>query len=330
MSRTERSVPWDRRHFIGVGVGAFVVAAMPFTLVRRQIVARRSVPMMGTLAEITAIHREERAAQHAIDLAIGELRRIERMMTRFTTTSEIGRANAGAGRDGVRVSAETGAVIARALEWAQSSEGRFDPAIGAVVELWDVSARHEPPPAAAVRSLAARALWRKVDLSTDASGAVVRFEDPAVRLDLGAIAKGHAVDRAVAALRDAGVRNALVNVGGDLFALGLAPDGRPWRVGIRSPHDGRAVAATLDVSDQAVATSGDYAQFFRWRGGRYHHLMDPQTAGPRRGGSPSLTVQADCCLDADAAATAAFGLGRNAAARVVRPLLPSALVIPLD
>lgn len=329
MAHDELSGRWDRRHFLGVGIGAFVVASLPFAAVRRQVVTRRSVPMMGTLAELTVVHPDERLAQHAIDAAIRELHRIERMMTRFSGDSDIGRANIGAAHDGVRVSAETAAVLTRALEWAGASEGRFDPALGSVVELWDVATRHEPPTPGAVHPLAARALWRRVDLATDRGGGRVRFEDAAVRLDLGGIAKGYAVDRAVAALRAADVEDALVNVGGDLFALGRAPDGEPWRIGVRSPHDGRAIAATLSVSEQAVATSGDYAQFFRWRGERYHHLMDPETAAPRRGGAPSLTVCADCCLDADAAATAAFGLAELAATRVVQRLAPSATVTVL-
>lgn len=329
MPRDEIDGRWSRRHFLGVGVGAFVVASLPLAISRRTVVARRSVPMMGTIAELTVVHRDERVAQESIDAAIDALRRTEWTMTRFSAASDIGRANAGAAREGVPISSETGRVLMRALQWAEASEGRFDPAIGSVVELWDVANRHEPPPSATVRPLASRGFWRKIDLSSHGGELAVRFEDRDVRLDLGGIAKGYGVDRAVRALRERGVEHAIVNVGGDLYALGDAPDGDRWRVGIRSPHDARLVATTLHVSDQAVATSGDYAQFFRWRGRRYHHLMDPETAGPRVGTVASVTVQADACIDADAAATAAFGLDDDAARRVVHRIAHTARVITM-
>ena len=328
---TERTVTGGvgRREFVGLGVGIFVLAGLPLGLRRRDAVARRTLPVMGTLADLTVVHPDERRAQAALGTALAELARVESAMTRFRADSEIGRANRLAGRRGVEVSAETGEVLERALAWAAASGGRFDPALGAVSELWDVANRHAPPAAAAGHRLAARGFWRHVDLDRRGDGAVVRFEDPELRLDLGGIAKGHAVDRAVSILRDHGIAHAIVNVGGDLHALGSRPDGEPWQVGIRSPRDPDGVAATLAVADRAVCTSGDYARYFTWRGVRYHHLMDPVTAAPRREPFHSLTVEADRCLDADAAATAAFGLDHLEAARIARTLARSAAVLPL-
>jgi len=318
-----------RRHFVGIGVGAFVVASLPLALRRRAALVRRSVPLMGTIAELQVAHRDERLAEDAIDAAIGELLWVERTMTNFRADSDIGRANLGAARDGVRVSAASTTVIAAALRWASASDGRFDPAVGAASELWDVLNRHEPPPADRVRRLAGRGFWRKVDLGTLAGASVVRFEDPDLHLDLGGIAKGYGIDRAANALRARGIEHAIVTVGGDLYALGGSPDGGPWKVGIRDPHEPRSLAATLDVSDRAVATSGDYERFFRWRGTRYHHLIDPATAAPRRSAFHSVTVLAGHCMDADAAATSVFGLPREAAVRVTRRLVSDADVIPL-
>jgi FAD:protein FMN transferase len=321
---------WSRRHFIGVGVGAFVVATLPTALRRHQAVARRGVPMMGTMADLTVVHRDERVAQQALDAALDALRRVEWSMTRFQSASDIGRANALAAQDGVPISADTTAVLIAALRWAEASNGRFDPALGSVVELWDVANHHAPPPSGRIQPLAGRGFWHHVDVTTTATGGVVRFTDRDVRLDLGGIAKGHGVDVAVQTLRDHGVMHAIVNVGGDLYALGNSPAGEPWRVGIRSPHDPDAISATLAVTDQAVATSGDYAQFFDWKGQRFHHLMDPTTAVPRLGPRHSVTVQADHCIDADAAATATFGLDRPAAEQMIRRLTRSATVLPLS
>lgn len=316
---------WDRREFLAIGAGAFVMAALPLAARRPQVV-RRTVPVMGTFADFTVVHRDQRRSAAAIDAAVDELLRVERTMSRFRADSDIGRANAEAARDGVAIGDPTAAVLESALGWAQRTEGRFDPALGSVVELWSVTERHAPPAAAATRPLAGRGFWRAVDLDRRPGVATVRFTDRDVRLDLGGIAKGHAVDRAAAALRARGIRDAIINVGGDLMALGTAPDGDPWTVGIRSPRDPDALVGTLRVTDRAVATSGDYAQGYVWRGRRYHHLMDPGTASPRRAALHSVTVAADRCIDADAAATAVFGLTGAAAAALVRDVAGTEVV----
>lgn len=321
----------DRREFLTMGVGVFVALSLPAALRRYTPLFRRRIPLMGTIAEIQIVHGDERFAVDAIDAAISELRWVESTMTRFRNDSDIGRANLGAGRDAVRVTAESGAVIATALRVALVSDGRFDPAIGAASELWDVLNRHEPPAPDRVQRLAARSMWRKVDVAADrgSEAALVRFDDPDIRLDLGALAKGYAIDRAAGALRSRGVRHAIITVGGDLYALGRSPEGEAWTVGIRSPHDRDELASTLHVSDRAVATSGDYERFFSWRGHRYHHLLDPLTAAPRSTPFHSATVLADRCMDADAAATAVFGLPRDVALALARRLDSTADVISL-
>jgi thiamine biosynthesis lipoprotein len=321
--------PPDRREFLGIGAGVFVALTVPVALARRGAVVRRTMPLMGTIAELQVAHRDERRAESAIDAALAELSRVEALMTRYRGDSDVGRANLGAARDGVPISAETATVLAAALRWSSASDGRFDPALGAASELWDVLNRHDPPDAARVRRLASRGFWRHVDVGSRSGAPAVRFGDREVHLDLGAIAKGYAIDRAVDVLRARGIAHAIVTVGGDLYALGGAPGGGPWKVGIRDPHDLRALAATLDVSDRAVATSGDYERFFRWRGVRFHHLMDPATAAPRRTGVHSVTVLAGRAMDADAASTSVFGLPRDEALRLARRIIPDADVIPL-
>jgi thiamine biosynthesis lipoprotein len=318
-----------RREFLALGTGIFVALSMPLGLRRRIALVRRSVPLMGTIAEIQVAHRDERAAEDAIDAALAELQWVERTMSRFLSDSDIGRVNRAAGRDGVIVSAETALVVEAALRWSSISDGRFDPALGSASELWDVIHRHDPPPERSVRRLAGRGFWRKVDVARTARGMAIRFEDPDLHLDLGAIAKGYGIDRASAALRGRGIAHAIVTVGGDLYALGHAPDGDPWQVGIRDPHDPRGLAGRLAVADRAVATSGDYERFFLWHGTRYHHLIDPLTAAPRRTPIRSITVLGGSCMDADAAATAAFGLPTAAAARMAGRGIRDAEVHPL-
>ena len=317
----------SRREFVALGLGAFVVAAAPGALRPRRRLVRRTVPVMGTIADIGVAHRDERYAQRAIDAAIAELRTVDRTMTRFSDRSEVGRANLEAARRPVAIGAATAEVVGAAIGWAERSDGAFDPTLGRAVGLWDVGHRDAPPGAAEVRRFAGRGLWRGLELGRSGGEPVVVFNDPDIGLDLGGIAKGYGVDRAVAALREWGVADALVNVGGDLYAMGVSEDGDPWEVGVRDPDDATRLAATFRISDRAVATSGDYEQYFEHGGRRYHHLLDPRTGEPRNTPVRSVTVAADRCMTADAAGTAVFGLEAEPARRLIARVDPGATLL---
>jgi thiamine biosynthesis lipoprotein len=313
-----------RREFVGLGLGAFVVASIPLARHRPVGVVRRAIPVMGTIAQFAVVHRDQRQAHAAIDAAFDELLWVERTMTRFTDTSDIGRANLFAATDGVIVTPPTAHVTREALRWAAALDGRYDPAIGAVCKLWDVKNRHEPPLADRVSELAGRRFHRSVEVGTLHGAPTLRYHDSGARLDLGSIAKGYGVDRAVHALRKLGIEKAVVVAGGDLYALGTSPSGDPWSIGIQSPTDERAIVGTLELSDRAVATSGTYRQFFRYRGHKYHHIMDPATGRPRETAMQSLTVIADSVIHADASTTALFGMTESEITRTLARNLPSA------
>lgn len=294
-----------RRELLWLGVGAFAVVSGP--VVGRRAVVRRSVPVMGTVADLAVVHQDRARASEAIDAAIAKLQQVERWMTRFDDTSDVGRANRAAATDATIVSPATATVVTAALIWADVSGGAFDPCLARTIEAWDVARRSDPPAPDAFARLAGRRLYCALDVDTWRDQPALRFSDPDVGLDLGGIAKGYGVDRAVTALREHGISDAIVNVGGDLYAIGSAADGDPWRVGVRSPDQPDRIVSTLEVSDRAVATSGSYLQYFESRGRHYHHLIDPDTAAPRVCAMQSLTVSADSCMTADAAATALFG-----------------------
>jgi FAD:protein FMN transferase len=315
----------SRRDFFVMGAGIFAVSTLGLSLARRQLV-RRTVPVMGTLAELAVVCRDERTGHAAIDAAVSELRTVDRLMSRFSTSSDIGRANAGAFHGPVVVDAATALVVTEALRWAYAEDSVFDPAIGRANALWDVSRRLTPPDARAVERLAGRGLYRSVEVSRRSGSPVLSYANADVALDLGGIAKGFAVDRAVTALRSWGITDGLVNAGGDLYALGSSADGDPWTVGIRAPDTGRGLAGTVTLTDRAIATSGDYEQYFEHDGRRYHHLLDPNTAAPRASSARSLTVAADCCMTADAAATAVFGLDVRRAAAVLARVAPDSRI----
>lgn len=304
----------DRRDFLVLGMGALAVATLPRALRRKDHLVRRQIPVMGTVAEIAVRHPNETWAQRAMDAAFAELRGVDRAMSRFRDDSDVGRLNAAAAGVGIAVSAHTAEVLGRSLRWAEASEGRFDPCLGRAVELWDVGRRTAPPPAGEVRRLAGAGLHRALEVQ----GTVARLHDRGAAVDLGGIGKGFGVDLAAQALKDHGIFHALVNVGGDLVALGVGGDEEPWRIGIRSPEHPDRIAETIAVSDRALATSGDYLQYFRHSGRTYHHLLDPVSGEPRRTAMRSLTVEADLCVDADAAATALFGADDATVRRLLR------------
>lgn len=320
-----------RRGFLACASGAFVLACLPSVLShRRQRLVRRCLPIMGTVADVVVVHDDEARAQRAIDKAYAALRHADRLLSRFSRTSDVGRANTAAATGAVQVCDDTADVLLAAQRWAVASNGAFDPCLGRASGAWDVSHRIAPLREEQIASLAGQRLYAALDVtrcSTPGSGAMVRFANPDVSLDLGGIGKGWAVDRAADALRSAGMERAFVNVGGDLVALGSSLDGDPWRVGVADPLRSGQLLTTLSLQDGAVATSGDAEQYFVHGGRRYHHLIDPATGAPRLTSAHSLTVTAPTCLAADAAATALFGRDALYARDLLGKIEPSAQVI---
>ena len=307
----------SRREVVLLGIGAFAVATVPFLKGGRRRLSRRSIPVMGTVADLVVVHRDEQYAQAAIDAAIQQLRYVDRTMTAYSDASDVGRANKDAATQPVMITNATAAVIEQSVQWAESSDGAFDPCLGAAVSLWDVKNRSVPPDEKRVQQLVSRELYRSVDLDKYQGRPVIRLTDESAMLDLGGIAKGYGVDRAVQSLREWGIEDALVNAGGDLYAMGESEDGDPWNIGVRSPSDPSKVTHKFELTDEAVATSGDYLQNFKHAGATYHHLLDPKTASPRESGVHSVTVAADNCMTADAAATTVFGMNAERAQQVL-------------
>ncbi len=199
-------------------------------------------------------------------------------------------------------------LIERGTRLAEASGHLFNPAIGKLIALWGFQGQHSdshpPPDPAAIQALV-KANPRMTDLTLD--GIMLSSRNPAVQLDFGAFGKGYGIDLAIQHLREMGIRNAIVNAGGDLRAIG-SRDGMPWRIAIRRPS-GNGVFAILKVEgDESVFTSGDYERNFIYAGKRYHHIIDPRTGYPAEG-THSVTVVHSDATTADAAATALFVAG---------------------
>lgn len=267
--------------------------------------------LMGTTVTIEAGGAPGAELDRAIGAAFDEMARVEGLMSSYRDDSDVARLNAAA--DGAEVSAETAAVIRLGLEISRRSGGAFDLALGRLKALWGIDG--EAPRIPAAGEIAA-ALAGSGSEAVSLVGTRVGKRRPESAVDLGGIAKGYAVDRALAVLREHGISSAAVNAGGDIGLLGGKGE-RPWRVAIQHPRRSDAVLATVAQRGGAVVTSGDYERFFERDGQRYHHLFDPHTGYPAQR-CQSVTVIAPTAMLADALATALFVLGPQAGLEMLR------------
>ncbi len=297
-----------RREFLKLSAGMLVVCAgagLGPLLRRNRRIYRKTTPLMGTIGDIQVVHDDRAQAFRAIDHAFDELIALEKKLSFFRADSEIGRINANAFAAPVRISRETGLLLEKALKWSYVTNGSFEPGLGKVSTIWDVKNRKEPPSEDLWHRFAGKGFYKKIVVSLSSEDAHVRFLTDDIKVDLGGIAKGYAADRVLQILAADGIEEALVNLGGDVAALG-AKGSEGWRVGIRDPHRPSDIAKVLSLRNQAVATSGTYEQYFISQGHVYHHLIDPQLARPGVDRFESLTILTDSCCDADAMATGLF------------------------
>lgn len=268
---------------------------------------------MGTslvLAAHTGEAMDEAAVRRRLEKAIDEIRRLEALMTTWRPESELSRVNAAAGKGAVEVSPESLAVIEKSLWISERSGGVFDITFEAMHGLWkfDEDIEDNVPPREDVER--ARALIDYRQIAIDRARRTVMLARPGMRLSLGGIAKGYAVDAAARALRAEGLTSFFVQAGGDLYIAGKKPDGSRWRAGVRDPRgkDANDHFASIEVEDHAFSTAGDYERSFIKDGRRYHHILDPRTGFPATE-SRSVTIWARDALTADAVDDAVFILG---------------------
>ncbi|MGH8249340.1 MAG: FAD:protein FMN transferase [Steroidobacteraceae bacterium] len=245
----------------------------------------REAAIMGTRIDVEVWHEDASRAAAAIDAVIAEMHRVDALMSHFKPDSQLSGINRDAAARPVKVDPELAALIARSLQFSELSGGAFDITYASVGYLYDYRERRHPSEAEIEAALPAID-WRQVVV--DHATSTVRFLKPGMRIDLGGIAKGHAVDSAIAILRRMGIEHGTVTAGGDSRVLGDRR-GRPWIVGIRHPDDRERVIARIPLEDAAISTSGDYERYFDEDGVRYHHIIDPKT-GKSPKGVRSVTV----------------------------------------
>lgn len=269
---------------------------------------------MGTYARVVIVTTDSASVAVAAADAFQAFARVDSLMSNWTTTSEVARLNREASNGPTPVQPEVAIVLKASLDLWRDSEGAFDMTVEPLVRLWGfLGGPKRVPSEDEVREAFRHVGSRK--LNYDPVARTMKFEEPGVKIDLGGIAKGYGVDVAADRLRAHGIQNALVDLSGNMMAIGRPPTGGAWRIGVRDPRDRVTYFATLPLRPgEAISTSGKYEQFVAANGKTYGHILDPRTGRPAEG-LTSVTVITSTAMNADAWDTPLFVLGAEAARR---------------
>lgn len=280
-----------------IAIGAVLISASalaggPLSLVQQQRYC------MGTMFSITVYHASSREAAQAIERAMAEIVRLDSVMSHFKAESDLSRLNRDASRGPVRVDPSLHDVIERSILFSERSAGKFDVTIGALLQVWQDARESGRPPTSAEIADASRCVgYRHIEIGADHR---IRFRSDCLRLDLGGIGKGYAVDRALDVLQASGVRHALVNAGGSsIGSIGAPPDAEGWPVRLRE----NAADHTVLLRNNSISTSQQDLVSLTFAGGQFGHIIDPQRGAPALQRT-AISVVAPDATTADALSTA--------------------------
>lgn len=289
-----------------------LLMAVSLPEVARAAWIERTEAIMGTRIYVELWADDATKGNADIDAVMAEMRRIDELMSHYKPESQLSQINERANSEPVQVDAELFDLIKLSTYYSQITEGAFDITYASVGYLYDYP-KHIHPTEAQIKSALPSVNWR--NLLLDEAHHTVRFEHAGMRIDLGGIGKGYAVDRGVAILKARGIDHAVVTAGGDTRIIGDHM-GRPWLVAIRHPDNPQKVVTRIPLSDTAMSTSGDYERYFDEDGVRYHHIIDPHT-GHSASKVRSATIIAPTATQTDGMSKTAFVLGPEKALEII-------------
>ncbi len=290
--------------------------------------------VMGTFSRVAVVARTERAAQAALQAAFDVQERVESLMSYHREDSELNRVNRYAATRPVPVNPMTFEVLRQAVHFSRLSDGAFDVTVGPLVDLWHAAGEaNEAPTEEALAEARCKVGYDKLILNE--KDMTVRFAVEGMRIDLGGIGKGYAVDKSVEAMQKPGVLGGMVDLGGNIRCFGRAPRGQThWRIGLQDPNvapgemDASKPLLVLTIADESVATSGHYRRFVKVHGERQSHIVDVHT-GKGAGKLASVTIIAPDATSADALSTAVSVLGQEKGLELIESLADTeAILIP--
>jgi len=271
---------------------------------------------MGNRFEITVVATDESWAQEKINLAIAEISRIEKLLTTFDPNSQTNKINQQAGVRAVKVDREVYDLIKRSIKISNLTDGAFDITYGSIDKsLWnfDKSMTALPDPVVA-KSMIQLINYRNIILNE--AGSSVMLKEKGMRIGFGGIGKGYAAEMAKALLKREGVKSGIVNASGDLTTWGLQANNKPWTIGIANPDNAHLPFSYMNVTDMAVATSGNYEKYVTINGKKYSHTINPKTGLPVTG-IKSVTIISPNAEIADAMATPVTIMGVKAGINLI-------------
>lgn len=296
------------------------------TFVSKGTLHKKVLRLMGNRFEITAVDSDKNKAERYIDMAIEEIRRIEQLLTTFSDDSQANQINAAAGQHPVKVDKEVFDIICRANRIADLTQGAFDITYGSIDKrFWNFDTTMTELPDRAAAAQAVRLInYRNIIL--DKEQQTVFLKEPGMRIGFGGIGKGYAAEKAKQLLQQRGVKSGIINAAGDLSAWGYQPDGSPWTIGIADPDCIRQPFSYCNITDMAVATSGNYEKYVMINGRKYSHTIDPKTGYPVSG-VKSVTIICPNAEIADAMTTPVIIMGIKAGLNMINQVKGIACII---
>ncbi|MEP6611878.1 MAG: FAD:protein FMN transferase [Mucilaginibacter sp.] len=281
---------------------------------------------MGNRFEISVVSDDEHWAHKCIDAAIEEISRIERLLTTFSDDSQTNLVNRNAGIQPVKVDKEVYELVERSLKISGLTQGAFDISYGGIDKsLWnfDLNMTALPDPEVARNSVR---LINYNNVVLDEADCTIFLKEEGMRIGFGGIGKGYAADKARVVLQDLGVKSGIVNAAGDLVTWGTQPNGKPWTIAIADPDKSITPFSTLNISNMAIATSGNYEKYVMINGKKYSHTIDPKTGLPVTG-IKSVSIISPSAELADAMATPVMVMGVRVGLDLINQLNQIACII---
>ena len=270
--------------------------------------------LMGTEINIIVVGNNRAIIRSAAQAGFRELSRIEDIMSAYKPDSELCSLNKTGEQE---VSKELLYVINKARYISELSNGTFDITCKPLIDLWHNARKtNKVPDAQNILDALSTVGYRDISIKNNN----VKFNKVGMKIDLGALAKGYAVDMAMELIENYAIKGALIDAGGDIRAIGKREDGKLWNIGIKHPREKDKIIGLIDLKNSAVATSGDYERFFMLNGKRYSHIIDPRTGYPVDNQIVSVSVLSKDCLTCDSLATAVTVLGEKRGIELIEKL----------
>lgn len=272
---------------------------------------------MGTIIQQSILHEN---AKYIYEIVETEMKRIENIMSFFLPQSDVSNINDSAGKNSVKVNVDTLTVIKNAVHFSEITDGAFDITLAPLIKLWGVFT--QTPQIPSKKEIKEKLpLINYNDILIDEQLQTVMLLKPEQKIDLGAIAKGFAADRAIEMYKSFGVKSALINIGGNVKVLGNNKENKDWKIGIQDPFKPRGqYLGIVKLQNKSVVTSGAYERYFEQGNTRYHHILDPKSGCPSRSNLISATVISGESIAADALSTACFVLGLEKSLEIINTL----------